>query len=192
MAYATLANVREYLGIATANTGDDTLLTALIARAQAIIDSIAGYSFEAATATRYYNPDLNVDERGDLVLDYPLLTVTTLTNGDGNVVTASQYVLRPTNATPKYAIRLKPSTGLVWVWVTDPDNAITVVGTWGYSTTAPADILMATLRLVGYLYKQRDAQVFDVTAMTNGGIVTIPAGIPSDVLSIVSRYRMML
>ena len=52
MAYATLAELRTYLGIAAGDTADDALLTALIARAQKEIDGYCGWSFEASGSTK--------------------------------------------------------------------------------------------------------------------------------------------
>lgn len=188
MAYATLAQVRKELAFEAANTGDDSLLTDLIARAQAWIDAETGWSFEAAAATRYYDPTRNV-VGAELRVEGDLLTVTTLTNGDGAVVTASQYVLVPANTSPKYAVRLKSSTGLYWTWLTDPENAITLVGTWGYATAAPKNIELATIKLAAYLYRQRDAQQFEVTSAPGQGEQIVPQGIPRTVWQTIRAYR---
>src|SRR5574340_1235085 len=103
MAYTTLADVKAYLGISV--TTDDTLLTALIPRAQTAIETYTGRKFEATTATHYFH---NEDVTGQyLYLHYDdLLTVTTLTNGNGTVIDAANYRLEPRNTSPKYAIRL--------------------------------------------------------------------------------------
>jgi hypothetical protein len=192
MAYATLSELRTYLGFASSNTDDDTLLAALITRAQKVIDLLAGCSFEATSATRYYDPTVNVTATGMLALDADLLTVTSITNGDGDVLTASEYVLWPSNSSPKRGVKLKASTGLYWTYNTDPENAITIVGTWGLFATAPADITQATLRLAAYMYRQKDAQVFDVTASPETGVITIPQGIPKDVRLTINAYKRML
>ena len=106
MAYCTLAQVKNYLGI-TADT-DDVLLAALIDRAQAAIDIYCGRKFEATSGTRYYEMDA-VD--GDyLRLDDDLISITTLTNGDDSstVITSAYYWLWPQNDGPPYhSIRLK-------------------------------------------------------------------------------------
>jgi len=192
MAYATLAQLRAYLNIAAADTSDDVLLGQLIDDAKQLIDSYCGWAFEAsAPTTRYYDPLRDVDERDRLLLhlDEPLLTLTTLTNGDASVVTAAQYYLEPTNMTPKWGIRLRSSTGLSWTYTTDAEQAISVLGTWGYSATPDDAIQRACIRWAAYLYRQRDAQVFDVTAQPGEGIITVPQGIPRDVERILASYR---
>ena len=37
---------------------------------------------------------------------------------------------------------------------------------------APDDIKQACVRLTAYLYRQRDSQVFDVTAIPDAGVIT--------------------
>ncbi|MBU1173447.1 MAG: phage gp6-like head-tail connector protein [Proteobacteria bacterium] len=189
MAYVTLPELRAYLNMT--GTGDDVLLRQLIDSAQQNVDRYCGWQFEAHTATRYYDSEADVDpdQRSVLVLDEPLLTVTTLTNGDADVLIPAEYFLEPTNSVPKWRIRLRASTGLYWTYTTDHEQAITLVGTWGYMATADYAIKQATMRWAGYLYKQRDAQVFDVTASPAQGQITIPQGIPRDVERILAPYR---
>jgi hypothetical protein len=47
--------------------------------------------------------------------------------------------------------------------------------------TQREDAVQMTLRLAAYLYHQRDASVFDVTAIPDAGVITLPKGIPADV-----------
>ncbi len=188
MAYTTLPELRAYLNIGAADTGDDALLGRVIDNAQAAIDSYCGWQFEAHTATRLYDSEADV-EGSVLNLDEPLLSVTTLTNGDADVLTSAEYFLLPHRTLPKWGIQLRPSTGLYWTYTTDHEEAITVVGTWGYSATPPADVQQACLRWAGYMYRQRDAQVWDVTAQPSMGILTIPQGIPRDVERLLASYR---
>ena len=48
MAYATLVDLKAYLGIATNLKTDDALLTSLLARAQVAVDSHCRRTFEAS------------------------------------------------------------------------------------------------------------------------------------------------
>lgn len=197
MAYASLAQLKNYLGISV--TSDDTLLTDLLARAQQAIDSYCHRSFEARTETRYYRQDavaiadpFGYDITHEvlnpvydvLYLDDDLLAVTTLTNGNGETIPSSGYWLEPRNGPPYWYIRLKSA----YNWEFDTDGEISVAGTWGYATTAPDDIVHATVRLAAYFYRQKDAQVFDTTAMPEVGVITIPQGIPADVKLILNHY----
>lgn len=184
MAYATTAELKAYLGIS--GTSDDTLLAALITRAQAAIDSYCGRTFQAASGTRYYDwRDVDGDT---LYLDADLVSVTTLTNGDGTEIAETEYVLEPRNGTPKYAIRLLSTSA----WSVGVDEEIAVAGQWGWSESPPADIVQATIRLAAYMYRQKDATTFDATAFTDVGVMTIPQGIPKDVLALLQPYRRLL
>ena len=183
MAYATLAQLTTYLGIASDD--DDALLDACLNRVTEAIDAYCDRFFEAATQTRHYQSDA-VD--GDvLYLDEDLLSVTTLTNGDddGTAITSDSYWLMPRNRTPYDRIVLKSDTS----WEFGTDGEIAVAGTWGYSTTPPADVEQACLRWAAYAYQQKDSQVFDVTAMPALGQMIIPSGIPADVKQLMDRYR---
>src|SRR5690349_17558122 len=112
MAYTDYTALKLYANIT--NSQDDTLLTALIARAQGIIDGYTGRTFEAsADTTRYFDAVRDVDGQ-TLWLDKELAAITTITNGDSQVVATTQYTAEPRNASPKYAIRLLPLAGVVW------------------------------------------------------------------------------
>lgn len=193
MAYLTYTDLKVYLDIAVSNTDDDTLLTTLIARAQAMIDGECRQSFEAAADTTRYFQANGIDEGGqvdgrDLILDAPLCQITTVTNGDGTVVSASDYITLPRNLTPWYAIRLKESSGLRWTYDDDVESdTIVVVGRWAYSVSAPTAIVQATTRLAGYLYRQRDnALDLDRTVITAGQTI-LPSRIPRDVRDILEN-----
>lgn len=191
MAYCTLAQIKDYLDIG-ADT-DDVLLAALINRAEAAIEAHTGRVFEAATTTRYYERDA-LDDGGFLLhLDYDLLTVTTLTNGDsaGTAIPATEFWLTDAKGKrqpsgPYHAIRLKIDS--TYSWEFDTDYWVSVLGTWGYSATAPNDIVHATLRLVGYYYSQKDASIYDVTAVPEAGVIQVPQGMPRDVKVILGPY----
>lgn len=183
MAYATIASLKSYINVT--GSGDDALLGNLLDRATKAIESYCRRVFEAATASRYY--DVTCIDGELLYLDDDLYSVTELLNGDADAteITSSYYWLLPRNEGPPYSqIKLKSSKS----WDFTTDGEITVTGTWGYSTTPPDDIEHACLRLAAYYYKQRDAQVFDVTAQPQQGLITVPKGIPEDVRQILDKY----
>jgi hypothetical protein len=195
VAYASLAEVKLYRGISTATSGtsactsDDALLTTLIGAAQAQVDAYTGRVFEASTSsTRSYDAieDVSADGR-TLYLDADLAEVTTITNGSGDEVT--EYVTVPVNTTPYYAIKIKASADELWTYTDDAEGAISVRGKWAYSTTAPADIKQATIRMAAYLYAQKDVSTFDVTMFQDAGVMTVPQGMPRDVQEILRPYR---
>ncbi|RLC82299.1 MAG: hypothetical protein DRJ03_19235 [Chloroflexi bacterium] len=166
---------------------DDTLLGQLLDRATSAIESYTGWIFEAASDTRYFDSDAVEDSvlwvGGDLV------SITTLTNGDddGTEISSDDYRLLPRNDGPPYhAIQMLSDTTTTWEF--DVDGEVSILGSWGYSASPPDDIVHACIRLAAYFYRQKDAQVFDVTAIPDAGVIQIPQGIPADVRLILSRY----
>jgi len=181
MAYASLADVKAYLKLTVTDTADDALITSLVARAQAAIDSYKQRTFEALSDTeRTFDAVRDVDG-AYLSLDADLCAVTSITNGDGTTVTTGQYVTDPRNGTPYFRIKLLSSSGVAWTYTTDPEDAISVVGKWAYSATAPADIVQACVRWAAHMYRQKDSSTFETTVYPNAGIIERPMGMPADV-----------
>jgi len=144
--------------------------------------------------TRYYRSDALSDEDGHLLLvDQDLLTINTLANGDAlaTAIAATEYWLHPRNLGPPYfGIRMETNSASYWQF--DTDCFVAVTGTWGFSATAPGDIKMACLHLAAFYHRKAAAQVFDVTAIPDAGVITIPQGIPATVTRIINRYRKCL
>jgi hypothetical protein len=181
MAYTDFTALKVYLKIPVATSADDALLTALIARAQAAIDNFCRQTFEAAAdSTRYFDPTRDVNGR-TLYLDAPLAAITTVTNGNSVVVTSSQYIAEPRNTTPWNSLVLKTNAGIAWTYTGTPENAISILGRWAYSTSAPADIVQATTRLAAYLFRQRDNAVDLDRAVIAGNATILPAQLPRDI-----------
>lgn len=187
MAYTTASNVKTYGGIS--GSGDDALIATLISAAQAAIDNYCNRTFEAdEDSTRYYDA-IGEHIRGHtLYLDADICSVTTVTNGDGVEVASDEYTTLPRNTTPYRAIRLLGDSGKIWTYSTDWMDAISIAGKWSYSETAPADVAHACTRLSFFYYKQKDATMFDVTAIEHG-VVLAPIGIPADVKTILNGHR---
>jgi len=185
--YCTTADVKAYIG--TSKATDDALMASLIPRASARIDRYCDRTFIRRSAeTRKFDAVEDVEGRV-LYLDDDLLSVTSITNGDGATVSASEYVLLPTNSSPKYAIKLKASSSTSWTWNTDPEEAISVSGTWGYynGTVPPDDIKHAAIRLTAWYYHQRSAP-FETQGLPELGVVTIPQDMPQDIKATLAPY----
>lgn len=187
--YCTTEQVKAYLGNST--TDDDALLDALIPRAQAGLDRHWHRTFEATSdTTRYFDAARDTDGLL-LYLDEDLASITTITNGDGTTITSAQYTTEPRNFTPYHAIRLLSSTGLIWEYDSnnDSEDAIAITGRWAWSVTADSDIEHLCIRYVGWLYRQKDSQVYDITATPELGVITIPQGVPKDLRLAIDSYR---
>lgn len=132
MYYATLTQVRAYLKLDTAETGDDALLTDLIRWSCAYADTRAGTSFKPTIATRYF--DVPCNDARLLQFDDHLLELSSITNGDGVAISLSDVMYHPSALYPRYGIRIKAQSAYTW----QPDGygetrqVIALTGTWGY------------------------------------------------------------
>lgn len=191
MTYTNVPQVKLYLDITEPD--DDALLDSLIDYAQKAIDGYTGRSFEAsADSTRYFT--VGVDTEGRMLyLDEDLAEITSIITDayadSPTTLTTADYITHPRNRTPYHAIEILGSSSYSWTYSDDPQTGVTVTGKWAWSTTAPADVVHACNRLVAYYYRQKDAGVFDTTAIPDAGIIQIPQGIPRDVQLILNPYR---
>lgn len=147
--YCTLTLARKTM-LSYSTTVDDTDLADYIPFASDLIDNYCGQNFDERVESfgfsgevGAFNPSLYLDKR-------PLLSISTLTNGNGDVITAASYVLLPKFRYPKEYIRLV--SGSFWRGPGDPAtstdcvslgvhpltlaqyavDAVEVVGTWGF------------------------------------------------------------
>lgn len=193
MAYCTLADLKLELGIPTLTTGDDTILATKIVNAQAIIDAYTRRTFEAAADTvRNYGIE-DTDGR-DLLLDAELAAAPTTVKTNLDAVTpitipSTDYVLLPRNKAPYYAIRILGTSPYYWRYTSNENKAAEITGKFAFSTTAPADIVQACIRLAGFLYRIKDTNQYDVTASTETGQMIVPKGTPQDVVNLLNNRR---
>ena len=189
MAYIEVDDLRAYLGVD--QTTDDDLLQEAIEDAQSYIESQTNRVFEETTDTKYFSRHALDDYNSRVIhLNDDLLTVTTLTNGDSSdtVLSSSDYWLLDRNDGPPYhQVMLKVDIDDHWEW--DTDKWVSILGTWGYSERPPKDIVRACVALAAYFYRQKDAQVFDTTAVLESGALVVPQGIPATVTRILERYK---
>jgi hypothetical protein len=185
--YTDTGTLKRYLGIST--TTDDVLLYEEIVRAQAVIDAHYGYAFEVSSNTsRTFDAVRDVDGVR-LLLDKPLASINSVTNGDGTTVTSSQYVTEPRNNTPFWAIVIRSDASISWTYSSYPENAITVSGKWAWSTVPSYDIVQATVRLAAFFYRQKD-NLLDMDRTIIAGTTTIlPAAIPADVMALLRKHQ---
>ncbi len=169
-------------------TTENGLLDACITRAESAIASYTRRTFVGTAGTAYYSRYAGDQVRDKaLYLDQDLHTLVALYNGNGGAIPVGSVWLEPRNDGPPYRIlRLKSSE--VWIW--DTDGEITVAGTWGYGTVAPADVVQATLRTASYYYRGKDQSGFsDVTGFPDGGEQPIVSGLPNDVRWLLNPYK---
>lgn len=181
---ALLALLRNYQGIA--RDSSNALLSRAITAAIKWIEAQIHRRIEAYTDTRYY-------EAGDLADPYTLelgqdlLSVTTLTNAAGTVIPATEYWLLPRNGERYNQIRLKAQSDYSWEWPLD--GWASVAGSWGYCSKPTGVLEQSVLRLAAFLFRQADAQIFDVVADPVAGTIIVPQGIAADVLRQIKHFR---
>lgn len=190
--YASLAEVRQYGVFKSSETVDNEMLEDLITRVSAMIDSLTGRTFAPSTDTTCYLPFSAVDGR-DLFLgelNHSLLSVTTLKNGDGTTIAGTEYLLLPRGAARFHTIRLKEVSSVDWEDDDDGDGFIEITGKWGYSTTVPEDIKLATIEAVVYVYRQRVSIETAERAQVGGdGIILMPSMLPKRTLTVIQQYK---
>jgi hypothetical protein len=112
--YASLADYKAYSvargQTASTDSTDDGVILDLLETASRFLDTQTRRHYYPTMETRVYDwrPDLLLDLHADL------LEVVTLVNGDGNVITSSDYVMRSSNFTPYWAIQLRNSASTYW------------------------------------------------------------------------------
>jgi hypothetical protein len=180
--YATITELKSYVGIKVADTGSDTLLQRVLDAAARMFDGATrGGGIEgaeaysaSASATRYYDDD----NSGVLYVD-DVLTVTALTRG-GTAIDTADYKLYPYNpgSGPYTRIYLRadaetPIT-LGGTWYGYPQSGVglgqfAVTGTWGYCTAAnrPEAVKHAVLSLAAVMYKAGNLSMEQVLNMVS-------------------------
>ena len=184
----------------SAQPRDDVFIERLLERCSREFDGDTGHWFYAYQDERTFG----LPKGRSLELDAPLLSVTTITNGDDTNVASSEYRLFPLNSPHKTEVRLKQSSATRWQSSGDGDTEgiITVNGQWGYvdrTATDPESMMpilnskSAVLALALAVYKRRYGVGSEgVATITGAGVVITPRDKSPEYLAIVQRYRRAL
>lgn len=185
--YVTLDVVKNELGLS--GTSHDAMLKRFIERATATFERGTDRIFIPETRTKYF------DFKGvaRLVLGYDLLSVTTLTDDQGDIDSGDYFLYSgydDLNTPPYNAIELLATDDLFY-YTDTRQKAITIEGQWGYcndyedtgvnlaaaitSTTATSLTCATGTIEVGWSLLIEDEQMF-VTAVTTGS--------PSDTVTV--------
>jgi hypothetical protein len=190
MAYVTVAEWKAYRGtlsgaVQVAFTAlEDASLQLFLDQAQSELERLTGKKFEAETETRYFRAGALVWANPKrLLLDKWLLQVTTLTNGDGAVISASDYWLHPRGAGPYHAIELKSSVN----WRFNTDGEIAVTGAWGFMQQADEGVKRVVMRLAEFYYQKRG--VTGESQVIGDGQIVLAAQYPKDVQDFITAER---
>ncbi|NDZ12046.1 hypothetical protein C7T35_15430 [Variovorax sp. WS11] len=152
----TLAEAKLHLRVETAETADDTIITALITVAREFAEHYTGRAFATQTLEMALHcfPDYE-DDYIDLDLP-PVATITSVkytdTAGVEQTITGSAYALSLYGE----ARRLAPTYGNYWPTTQDVPDAVRIRYVTGY-TTLPKAARAGLLLLIGHLYENRQA-----------------------------------
>jgi hypothetical protein len=196
MSYATLAEFKAYLKIPTAIVTEDTLLQTFLDEADGLIDEIVGVPSSALTATaRVFDDPALIDGR-TLVFGRAdvACAVTSVVNGDGETVAASDYYSLPRGELPIYGLALKQSSSATW---DAGGDGITITARWAHTTNADGtpDALVkgAALQLAAWLYRSKD-NVAELSrpVRTDDGVTILPMALPKAVLDRLAVRRSLV
>lgn len=187
MSLVTVMELRQSLGLGS-EPGDDTLLARFAAEATTIVEQATGKTWQArADTTRTFDARQDVDGR-TLHLRADVASVTSVVNGNGQPIAASEYVLMPVDGPPYRHVTLKYSSAVVWTWSGSPEGAISVTGRWASAVTPPDDIVAATRSIAAWLYKRREQPLdFDRAVVSQTGETVLPPDLPPDARAILAK-----
>ena len=193
MSYCTLQQLKQDMNINEVN--DDALLRLIITHVDALIDSHYGFSWQAPSAdsTRTFDAVTDVDG-ATLYVDTWLGSITTVTNGDGVVVTSSQYVTEPRNQAPYYALKLRSDASLGWTYSTYHEGAISIAGKWYYADANGLLVLgRVAIALSRWIYRQKNtSNDLDRPLISPGGVVIMPQTLPAWALGMMPKAASIL
>lgn len=197
--YATLEEFLAQPDITSGKPVDDVFIEDLLSRSSREFDGDTGHWFYSDTQTRRYD----VPRGYCLKLDAPLLSVTSLTNGDGTAIAATEYDLTPFNGVHHTAIELHEDATTLWLMNgARVRGVIYVAGAWGYvdrTATDPASAVAiynsktAVLALALALYRKRyGVSVEGAATITGAGVVITPRDKSPEYWALVQVYRRLL
>ena len=198
MAYITTAELKDFLDITDAD--DDAVLDAIILSAQAAIDRYTKRTFEPSgpqgghhthnftPLPRRYDGDLDDGNPRMLWFNDDVSEILSVVNGNGVTIPSTEYVTRPLNQTPYYAIELKRSSAYAWTYTGSPEGAVQITGKYCFSLEAPDDVKMAMYKLCKAWYNGRADSTGDRDVLSTDGVVLVQSKIPSDVTALLKPY----
>lgn len=189
MAYTTLEDVKAYLGIT--ETTDDAIIESSIAAAKLAIDNYCSTSFDVSDdTTRLFDCRSDLIAGRSLHLDrHTLAEAPVSVTIDGVNVTDAVKVY---GDAPYHELILSGSSGYSWRGMygsSDPEDAISITGKWGYSTTPPSDVVRAAVIWSSHLYQIKDAAPDGTLSLSTVEEQQRVVAIPVNARELLSPYR---
>jgi hypothetical protein len=197
--YATLAEFRNYITPPNQtiheDSDDDAVIESLIEIASRRVDNLVGRQFYPRIETTNFDiPPDNV-----LWLDDDLLEVLSFLNGDAVAIANTEYILKPSNAYPKYCLQMRDVSQTIFVGDADQsyEQVLDINAVWGYHeqyatrawkasgtiSVAMADLTTLTISMTaGHSLEARGGQIIKIgTELFNS------SGVVGNVLTVLSR-----
>lgn len=175
----TLANVKQYLGIA--NAGDDALLTSLVSRISANVQNWLNRNILSAAYTE------TLDGNGGFALvfkNYPVTAVTSLTIDTLVIPLAA-------NSTQSGFMWNADKIVLNGYRFTRAMQNVVVSYAAGYATV-PADLEEAVIELIGFAYKSRDRIGLASKGLAGEQTNFITKDMPETVRTVLNQYKRLI
>ena len=185
--YCTIGDVKMPGRLDIDVTTYDATLKSVIEACSRWIDRycrVPDYAFaQTSTTTRYYGS--RAVRGACLHLDAPLVSISSLVNGDGAALTSGQYRTEPRNGPWYSSITLLSS--VAWSW--SLDGEIQVLGKWGMALITPEPVREACAMLTAWTFRRYMAGLQDATANTDLGTLVYSEGVPKQVATLLASYR---
>lgn len=196
MAYATLLELKGFVGIPSADTADDTTLTLALDAASLQVDHFCDRTFLAGgVTTRLYTATDSDRVEIDPISTLTGLVVQTDENDDGTFETTwtinTDFRMEPANA----AAAGEPWTRIVslgtrWFPRLQYRPGVQVTASYGWpGGVAPAPVKNATLIQASRLWKRKDAPFGVAGSVEFGSEVRLLAKLDPDVESLLRPYQ---
>lgn len=183
--YCTLAQLKGRLGIATADTDDDTELEKVIEGVCRFIDRDRRRVFYvSAAATRYYTPAHSDRLWVDDMTEITTVSVATNTARTYTDWAATDYDTEPLNELPIMALFVAPSSSRYFV--PGLRKSVKIIGNFGYAATVPDEIEQAAILLAQYVWLRKDAPFGTAGFAALGEIALNPDLMPADVRGLIN------
>jgi hypothetical protein len=196
--YATLAQIKSALRIASGDATDDALLEMAVESASRLIDAYCGRNFiNAGTATRYYNTDnpyvVQIDDARSIsqvqtstgldgVYDTTWTIGTAGGEGDAQPEPINDYL-----------------GGVVWPYTriraigdysfpTGPENSIKVTAVFGWPNI-PVTVTQATILQSSRIFARLQSPLGVAGFGPDMGVMRVSRGLDPDVVQLVEGYR---
>lgn len=197
MAYATLTELKAFVGIPDVDTLDNTALTLALDAASGQVDGFCDRSFlaDSSPTVRLYSPDLGGILTVDPISSTTGLVVATDDNADGTYETTwtlgTDFRLEPLNA----SAAAEPWTRLValgtrWFPRLPYRPGVSVTARFGWpGGTPPQQVKLATLIQASRLFKRKDAPFGVAGSVEFGSEMRLLNELDRDAQNLLRPYR---